>query len=97
MSINRAWYVYLGGASGEQNSSNYAFVNFKPVCDSINTPYVCAVYGLYDTQYGNNPAPFSTADPALSQYIIDALAADAAQPSGPFEKRFVYMQSTPYG
>ena len=97
MSIHRAWYVYLGTPSGEQNNFNYTFVNFKPQCHwIINAPYVCAVYGLYDTQYGNSPAPFATADPALSQYIIDALAADAPQPFPP-DKPFVYMQTTPYG
>jgi len=93
MSIRRAWYSFDSTPGGEQDYTHYDLINFFPAC-TCNNPYICAIYGLYDPcNYGNHPAPL-TLDRKLSQYIIDAKAAQTCRPSGPQVKKYVYMRGT---
>jgi len=86
----RAWYIYNGTVAGEYTSTNYTFAGFLPTCLTTG-PNICAVYGIYDTNYGDHPKPF-VMDTNLLTYIHAALIAAAAKPSGPGEKRYVYVR-----
>jgi hypothetical protein len=88
----RAWFVYNCSPSNEQSWNCFQHVDFLPVC-TTNGELICAIYGIYDPEtYGAHPVPLSV-DTKLSDYIINALAADTAYPPPPF-KPYVYVKLT---
>jgi len=94
MGLTREWFIYNRTFAGEYDSTNYNYVPFFPVCVATG-PYICAVLGLYDPfTYGDHPVPFIFLDTNLYHYISQAKAAQINKPSGPFEKRYVYV--TPF-
>ena len=89
--MSRAWFIYNGDPGDEQDAGNYFYIPFFPVCQTTGDE-ICAVLGIYDPEtYGPFPVPFSL-DTNLESYIIDALASDVAQPSGLFQKPYVYVR-----
>jgi len=98
--VTRRWYSYNNASGGQHNQLNYFFISTFPNACLTSANNICAVKGVYSqtsgsgttTTYGTNPKSF-TLDPNLDSYITDAFSAGSPAPSGPGQKRYVYVRN----
>ena len=97
--VTRRWYVFINIPGGQHGHWAYYFISNFPNACLTSANNICAVFGIYSEiisgvtfTYGTQPKSF-TSDWRLDSYITDAYASGTPEPSGPGQKRYVYVRN----